>query len=438
MDRRDFLKTSAICSGALLVGQSCVGSSKTTKQLSPTTDIHVKDYVNEPAKRIPVIDSADVVVLGGGPAGVSAAVAAARTGADVLLLEKQYYLGGLWTGCCVLPIINTCGCTKAGDWEKCIAGFAQELVTDLSNMNMCIEHKGHPTPDPEATKYVLEKYISESNVRLLYNCYATDVIMSGDRIDTLIVESKSGRIGIKGKVFVDCSGDGDILEWTGEDFEHRKLNIGAMWLYGNAENLERPGVFPTAVKGVKLLHMGGEKNQDGLNIYNTTRLQMKYRKQLWETAMKDKEYPGCEDLFLLNTPDQLGVRITRVMNAVHNVAFADSLSYSEYDDCIGFSGGDSSRKYKNGTEKFEGRIRPIWQIPYRSLTPKRVHNLLVAGRCFGFDEGLTFDAREIGTCLVTGQAAGTAAAMAAMFREGVRDINISDLQKRLKEQGVKL
>ena len=91
MDRRDFLKTSAICSGALLVGQSCVGSSKTTKQLSPTTDIQVKDYVNEPAKRIPVIDSADVVVLGGGPAGVSAAVAAARTGADVLLLEKQYY-----------------------------------------------------------------------------------------------------------------------------------------------------------------------------------------------------------------------------------------------------------------------------------------------------------------------------------------------------------
>ena len=438
MDRRDFLKTSAICSGALLVGQSCVGSSKTTKQLSPTTDIQVKDYVNEPAKRIPVIDSADVVVLGGGPAGVSAAVAAARTGADVLLLEKQYYLGGLWTGCCVLPIINTCGCTKAGDWEKCIAGFAQELVTDLSNMNMCIEHKGHPTPDPEATKYVLEKYISESNVRLLYNCYATDVIMSGDRIDTLIVESKSGRIGIKGKVFVDCSGDGDILEWTGEDFEHRKLNIGAMWLYGNAENLERSGVFPTAVKGVKLLHMGGEKNQDGLNIYNTTRLQMKYRKQLWETAMKDKEYPGCEDLFLLNTPDQLGVRITRVMNAVHNVTFADSLSYSEYDDCIGFSGGDSSIKYKNGTEKFEGRIRPIWQIPYRSLTPKRVHNLLVAGRCFGFDEGLTYDAREIGTCLVTGQAAGTAAAMSAMFREGVRDINISDLQKRLKEQGVKL
>ena len=112
------------------------------------------------------------------------------------------------------------------------------------------------------------------------------------------------------------------------------------------------------------------------------------------------------------------------------------MKYTEYDDCIGYSGGDSSITYMNGTMK--GSDRPIWQIPYRSLTPKRVHNLLVAGRCFGFDEALNYDAREIGTCLVTGQAAGTAAAMSAASRDSVRDIDVSVLRQKLVSQGVKL
>ena len=232
MDRRDFLKTSALCTGTVLVGGSCTSISE-KETVQPTTALDIKGYVEEPAKRIPVIDSADVVILGGGPAGVSAAVSAARNGADVLLLEKQYYLGGLWTGCFVLPIIDTYGCAKDGNWTKCVYGFAQELVRDLTDMGMCIMYNGHPTPDPEATKYLLEKYISESGVRLLYNCYATDAIMSGDRIDSLIIESKSGRVAIKGKVFIDCSGDGDILEWSGEDFEHRRYRCDvALWKCG--------------------------------------------------------------------------------------------------------------------------------------------------------------------------------------------------------------
>ena len=436
MDRRYFLKTSAACTGAVIIGQSCTNGNIET--IKPTTELDIKGYVNEPAKRIPVIDTADVVVLGGGPSGVAAAVAAARNGADVLLLEKQYYLGGLWTGCFVLPVIDTCGCAKDGSWTKCIYGFAQELVSSLTDMDMCIMHNGHPTPDPEATKYILEKYVSESGVRLLYNCYATDAIMSGDRIDSLIIESKSGRAAIKGKVFIDCSGDGDVLEWAGEDFELRKHHIGAMWRCGNAENLVRSATGPTPVKGVKFLHMRGEEAQDGLNVYNQTRLQMKFRKHMWDTLQNDRQSEGCQDLFLLDTPSQLGVRVTRVLNAVHNVRFADSITYTEYDDSIGLSGGDSTITYKNGNETFSGDKRPIWQIPYRSLTPKRVQNLLVSGRCFGFDEGLTYDAREIGTCLVTGQAAGTAASLSTISRTSVQEVDIRQLQMKLVEQGAKI
>ena len=435
MKRRKFLEVSALFTGAMIVKPD-LASAAPEREARLSADLDIKSYIREPKRKIPVIDAADVVILGGGPAGVSAAVAAARCGADVLLLEKQYYLGGLWTGCCVLPIIDTYGCAKDGSWTKCIYGFAEELVTELTQLNMCIMHKGHPTPDPEATKYVLEKHITQSGVRLLYNCYAAGVVMSGDRIDAVIVDCKSGRVAIKGKIFVDCSGDGDIMEWAGEDFEKRKTQIGAMWRYGNAGNLNRSGVFESAVKDVKFLHLGGEKEQDGLDVYNLTRLQLKYRKMMWEKTMEDKQIPGCEDLFLLETPSQLGVRVSRVLNAVHNVEFEDSLHYVDYPDCVGFSGGDSTLSYKHGSIK--GSERPIWQIPYRSLTPKRVNNLLVAGRCFGFDEGLTYDAREIGTCLVTGQAAGAAAAIAAAARAGVRDIDVSKLRHTLKEQGVKL
>ena len=211
-----------------------------------------------------------------------------------------------------------------------------------------------------------------------------------------------------------------------------------MWRCGNAENLVRKGSNPTPVKGVKFLHMHGEDDQNGLNIYNLTRLQLKYRKHMWETALKDRQLPGCEDLFLLDTPSQLGVRINRVLNAVHNVTYADSLVYTEYEDSIGLSGGDSTLRYKNGDSVMQGEKRPIWQIPYRSLTPKRVQNLLVSGRCFGFDKDLTYDAREIGTCLVTGQAAGTAAALSSVFRTSVQDVDVKLLQQKLTEQGAKL
>ena len=141
-------------------------------------------------------------------------------------------------------------------------------------------------------------------------------------------------------------------------------------------------------------------------------------------------------MFLLDSTTLLGVRITRVLNSCGNVLFEDSLKYKSYEDCIGIGGADPSIKYMNGT--MSGKDRPVWEIPYSSLVPKKVGNLLVAGRCFGFDEGLTYDAREVGTCFVTGQAAGNAAALAVQSRSSVRDIDVKKLQKMLAGQGVKL
>jgi len=425
-----------VISTATIVSPSVAGHNIIENQnvVKPTTDITTNRYVRESARKIPIIDTADVVILGGGPAGVSAAISAARCGVDVMLLERQYYLGGLWTGCCVLPVIDTCGVAKDGSWTKCIFGNAEEIIKELRSLGMCIDNKnGHPTPDPEATKYVLEDFVGKYGIRLLYNCQGASVTMSGDKIDSIIVETKSGRLAIKGKVFIDCSGDGDIMEWTGEDFKVIKHKIGAMWRVGNAKNLNSG---KTPIDNVKLKWMGGENNQDGLNVYNQTRLMLKNRKIMWEKAMADRKKPGCENLFLLDSTSLLGVRSTRTLNSMHNVCWEESLKYTEYDDCIGLSGGDASISYNNG--KMPGKSRPVWQIPYGSLVPKRVQNLLVAGRCFGYDEDIIYDAREIGTCFVTGQAAGTAAALAVQERTSVQEMDISKLRSNLISQGAKL
>ena len=133
---------------------------------------------------------------------------------------------------------------------------------------------------------------------------------------------------------------------------------------------------------------------------------------------------------------QIGVRVTRVLNPVKPVTLEESMHYTTYKDSIGMSGGSAPIMYQG--RKIMTRERPYWQIPYSSILPKTCPNLLVAGRCFGYDKELSYDAREIGTCLVTGQAAGTASALALLGRTSVQDVNIDKLRATLVEQKAKL
>jgi len=431
MKRRDFLKTTALASTALVAAPVSAGTKANANSKTVNTPLKVTGYVTEPAKKIPVVDTVSVVVVGGGPAGAAAALAVARQGVDVLLLERQYFLGGLFTGCGVTPIINMYNPTKSAP-VKAVGGICEELVSRLEAVGMVNYEKVRPKVDPEAAKYYLEEMAGEAGVRILYGVQVAEVTSSGDRIDSVILETKSGRVAVRTRFVIDCSGDGDILDWTGEDFNVYHEDIGAMWRIGNASQSKKG--TPTAVKGVLTRHTPGEKKQDGLDMYNLTRIQIKLRKMMWEDAAELRNQPGCEDLFLLDTPSVVGVRITRVLNSVFNVSAQGAAEGRVYDDAIGFAGSDSTltvgdTKYPNGT-------RPLWQVPYRSLTPKKVPNLLVAGRCFGFERPLTYDAREVGTCFMTGQAAGTAAALAILNRCSCREVDIPKLRAALRSQGV--
>ena len=414
-----------------------LGVSELTAKEAPRRDpirLEQNGWLKQPAREIPVVAEADVVVLGGGPAGGAAAVIAARTGAKVILLERYTFLGGLWTGGLVLPMLSTHGLSPDNEWTKVIWGFSNEIYMRLKKMKMVVNAKA-PCVDPEACKYVLEQYCEESGVQIIYHSWASDAVMSGDRIEAIFLETKSGRIAVRGKYFVDASGDGDLIAWSGEDFYELKYHVGAMYRIGGVPDEIKAGT-KTPIPGVRNRHLHGYDDQDGLDVLNLSRLQLQLRKDMWRKTEELRSKEGCEGVFLLETPPQIGVRVTRVLNPVKPVTLEDSMNYTSYKDSIGMSGGSAPIMYQG--RKISTRERPYWQIPYSSILPKTCPNLLVAGRCFGFDKELSYDAREIGTCLVTGQAAGTASALACLGRTSVQDVDIEKLRATLVDQNAKL
>jgi hypothetical protein len=433
MDRRKFLKTSALSAAGIAVSGPLAQDAE-AKTIKVQTRLESDGYIKEPARKIPVVDSADIVVVGGGPAGFAAAVAAARQGQDVILLERGYFLGGLFTGCDVTVLNNMYTPTHNGRLQA-VYGLCDELCNRLIEHDMMAWAGTPPNVDTEATKYFMEEMCVESGVRILYGVHASEISMSGDRIDAIFIETKSGRVAVKAKFVIDCSGDGDILAWAGEDFNEYNYDISAMYRIGNMGNKTKGSVTPN--KGVYTQHLGsGIKGVDGLDMYVLSQAQIDLRKRMWDETMKMRSQEGNEGAYLLSTPSVVGVRITRVLNSVFNVTTEGAAKGASYDDVIGFTGSDSTLRW-NGT-KIDRKYRKMWQVPYRSLVPKKVSNLLVAGRCFGFEEELRYDAREVGTCLMTGEAAGTAAAQAISLRQSARDIDVARLQATLRGNKVKL
>lgn len=439
MDRRSFLKTSTIGLGALALNETPAQAKK--KPLPSTQRLEAQTWITEPARQIPVIASADVVVVGGGPAGVAAALSAAREGCSVYLVERTGFLGGLWTGGFVLIVWCIFGANKQGKQTQVIHGVTSEILDNLKQRNMLIFER-KPTPDPEAAKYVLAEMLHDAGVNVLYNSFGANVIRHDDHIDALILETKSGRVAIQGKMFVDASGDGDMMEWTGDEYREMRYQLGLNYRLGNVDhvNPNAPGFEKqwigdqTPLPSVNWVNIYGQPKQDALDVFNLSRLQYELRKSAWENTEKIRQKPGYEDIFLLDTAPILGTRVARILNSLHNVTLEESMTYTVYEDVIGISGGWTDLPYKNGTVKAQDR--PYWQIPLRSLLSPKTKNLIVAGRCFGFEKELVEDAREIGTCFVTGQGAGIAAAQAVLQQTVPADLDLKKLRAALIKQNV--
>lgn len=449
MDRRDFIKISTISTATALIAPTAlaervkagviisgaVESDGKAGNVSNGVEDHLKvtGYVREPKYKVTIVGSFDVIVVGGGPSGVAAAVSAARNGSSVLLIEKANFLGGLWTGGLVLPVLATRAIGKSGRTERATLGFCEEVCKELLN-NGWATNPNNPKVDPEAAKYILDKKILDAGVTVLYNTDVIGLTMSGNKIESVIANCNTGRIAVKCKMVVDASGDGCIFNWAGDPHEARRYHISTSYRTGGCDS-SKVG-WDTPIKGMRYRTFGNNKAEDGLDIFRVSQLQQQHRIGVWDRIQELKQDPECSDVFLMECAPITGIRVTRVLDSLHNTTLEESMEWTEYEDVIGLGGICDPFDYKG--KRITHKNRPIWQIPYRSLLPKETQNLLVAGRCFGYDQGLTWDAREISTCFVTGQAAGLGASLAVESRCAAKEVNIKSLQNKLAASGVRL
>jgi ribulose 1,5-bisphosphate synthetase/thiazole synthase len=406
---------------------SVIASGKTQSPRFSATLIDGK--VIQPQRELSVLAETDVLVVGGGSAGVVAAIAAKRAGADVTLVERYGHFGGLWTGGLVLLII---GHIVKGGKQVC-QGIGEEIMRRLDKLDGAIINRGrgrNPTVDAEAAKYVMIEMIEEAGVNVFLHCWGVDAVVDGNVVRGAVFESKSGRQAILAKTVVDATGDGDIFAAAGAEFEHRSHNVGLVSRIGNLDRVDtkkagdapkprRLGA-PTPVRGVNWVNLRGPM-VDGLDVATLTRMEMNHRKFIWKDIQRTRQTPGYENVYLMETAPQLGVRVTRVLHGLNSVTVDDLKAGTKFADVVGVGGSDTG---KHGE----------WQIPYGALVPTKVENVLAAGRCISMDVRMADLVRLIPNCFVTGHAAGVAAAVAVRDRCRSRDVNVSKVQKILRQQ----
>lgn len=389
--------------------------------------------VIQPQRELPVLHTTEVLVVGGGPAGVAAAIAARRAGAEVTLVERYGHFGGLWTGGLVLLVI---GHIVTGGQQVCL-GIGEEMLQRLEKLDGGIINRRpgmNPTVDAEALKYVMVEMIDEAGVKVFLHCWGVDAILDGPHVRGAVFESKSGRQAILAQVVVDATGDGDVFAAAGAEFEHRSHNVGLVSLVGNIDRIDparaakgpRPRRLggPTPVPAVNWVNLIGPE-VDGLDVATLTRMEMNHRKFIWRDLQKTRRLAGYEKLYLAQTAFQLGVRITRVLQGVETVTLDDLKAGTRFPNVVAVGGSSN------------GSHGP-WQVPYGALVPRRIENLLAAGRCISAEIRMADLVRLIPNCFATGHAAGVAAAVAVKDRCRPREVDVAKVQNILRQQGAYL
>lgn len=414
-------------------------------------------YVELPRSRVPVVAEPDVLVVGGGSAGLAAAVAAARSGAEVILLERFGYLGGLASGGLIILLLTM----DDGAGRQAVGGLCQEMVDRMERRGaVYYPPRGHwndPDPglvrryarwglvwgrgphrvrysvafDPYEFIFAADEMVREAGVRVLFHTWACEPVVEEGTVRAVIIQSKAGRQAIAPRVVVDATGDGDIFAAAGEPYELERVHPWLWFLMSNVRDVEgaleagKGFFFRTLGEGRALVPWGGEgrlsRRIDATDPREVSEALAECRRLVMEEAARLRgSVPGFEDAYVSLIADQLGITESRRLLGEY-VMVRDDLD-RPFDDVVARTGHWT--KYDC-----------VYNIPYRSLLPRGLKNLLAAGRCISVDHRVHHATKEIPPCMATGQAAGTAAAMAAAAGLGVKEISVHDLQKRLREQG---
>jgi ribulose 1,5-bisphosphate synthetase/thiazole synthase len=446
MNRRDWLRALGVSSVAAGLGASAAGNAagqqpgessgfqssiiaKHEIQSDRGSPSLVDGKVMQPARQLPVLHETDVLVVGGGPAGICAAIAAKRAGADVTIVERYGHFGGLWTGGLVLLVI---GHIVKGGKQVC-QGIGEEMMRRMDKMDGAIVDRrpgANPTVDAEAVKYLMVEMIEEAGVKVLLHCWGVDAIVNGKAVQGAVFESKSGRQAILAKNVIDATGDGDLFAAAGAAYERRSHNVGLVTRIGNLDRVDRAKASQapkprylgrhTPVPGVNWVNMTGPE-VDGIDVEVLTRMELNHRKFIWKNMQRTRSTPGYDKVYLMETAPQLGVRITRVLHGVSSVTLDNLKANTRFPDVIGVGGASGGQHQE-------------WQIPYGALVPVEIDNVLAAGRCISAEMRMADLVRLIPNCFVTGHAAGVAAAVAVDAGCSVRNVDVPKVQQILKQQ----
>ncbi len=438
---------------------------------------------------VKVWKTADVLVVGGGPSGIAAAVCAARHGAKVVLCDQNGYLGGLSTAGLIGPFMT---CYDPPMKKQVIRGFFEEFVQRLIRENGAIHpskmaagtsytawrEKGHAHVTPfssEVLKTVAEDTCLEAGVTLLYHAFFQKAILNDGRIEGAVFAAKGGLLAVRADIVIDCTGDADVACAAGAPYEVGRNNdghpqpasmffvidgvdkqtfdayraghedISDMWFMDRVALARERGEFPIPREKVALyesldgtwrVNMSRLDGYDYCDPEDITRAEIEGRRQMKIIFAFLKKYiPGCEHIRLLYSAPMVGVRESRRIVGSFVLRGSEMKLSTRHEDDIFLSGNRFDTHVGSRVIYETTRGDAAYGIPYRILLPQRVSNLLVAGRCVSGDQECLAAIRVIPPCFAMGQAAGTAAAICVRDQCLPAQVDTRKLREMLKADG---
>ncbi|WP_409966730.1 Thiamine thiazole synthase [Mycovorax composti] len=445
----------------------------------------------EPSREINVRYETDVLVVGGGPSGIMAALAAAEEGHKVMLIESRSFVGGNMT--IGLPILGFLG--QKGN--QIIKGLPQKFIDRLKEVQAASEHRPCPLHmsltlvEPEAVKTVALKMLIEANVQVLFYAFFAGIVQEGDDLKGVIIESKAGREAILAKVVIDCSGDADVAYKAGVpcefgneqggvqpptlmfcmggvDTEELRLSIAQeprtyltdfipaeyfgqnnQFVLVGLRNLmkqakeagmqlptERTILITGLRKGEIWVNMTRVNGVNGTDPASLTQGEILGRQQIEDVQEYLIKYvPGFENAYFVRTAPFLGIRETRRIRGLYTMTREDILSCRHFEDAIAVASYPLDIHHPVGGDCTLEWCGDCYDIPYRSLIPQKIKNLIVAGRAISTTHEAMSAIRVMAPCMAMGEAAGRAAKMAIKNKVQPADIDVKALQQELLAKG---